>query len=87
MAAEQHKANILSSLRGEISQIIREELKCALAEDFEALKSDLHAVRSEITNTTAIRSDKVTSLQATLTSLQSQVTSNRTLAPPQQSLE
>ena len=55
MATEQLEANILSSLRGEISQIIREELKCALAEDYEA-QSELRAVRSEMTNnTTAIR--------------------------------
>uniref|UniRef100_A0A8C2Z916 L1 transposable element RRM domain-containing protein n=1 Tax=Cyclopterus lumpus TaxID=8103 RepID=A0A8C2Z916_CYCLU len=55
---ERMKADILSSLKGEISKIIREELKSALAEDFNSLKSELQAVRSEISkNTTAIQTE------------------------------
>uniref|UniRef100_A0A8C2W6V4 L1 transposable element RRM domain-containing protein n=1 Tax=Cyclopterus lumpus TaxID=8103 RepID=A0A8C2W6V4_CYCLU len=55
---ERMKADILSSLKGEISKIIREELKSALAEDFNSLKSELQAVRSEISkNMTAIQTE------------------------------
>ena len=50
MATERIKADILSSLKGEISKIIREEIKSALAEDFHALKSELQALRAEIAN-------------------------------------
>lgn len=46
------------SLEGDISKILREELKSALAEDFNALKSELQAVRPEIAkNTTAIQTE------------------------------
>lgn len=49
------KADILSSLRKDISSVIREELKSALADDFETLKKEIKAVKTEITNnTTAI---------------------------------
>lgn len=37
------KADILASLRGDISTIIREELKSALAGDFEALQKEIKA--------------------------------------------
>ena len=37
MAAEDIKAEVLSSLRGEISKIIKDELKSALLEDFNVL--------------------------------------------------
>lgn len=58
MAADELRADIVSSLRGEISLIIREELKSALAEDFNALKTELQAMRSDIVNnTTAIRAE------------------------------
>lgn len=44
------KADILSSLRKDISTAIREELKNTLADDFESIKRELMAVRSEIAN-------------------------------------
>ncbi|XP_013872850.1 uncharacterized protein LOC106523829, partial [Austrofundulus limnaeus] len=50
MNNEEMKADILSSLRGEIAKVIRDELKGALAEDFQAIRSELQAVRSEIAN-------------------------------------
>ena len=53
MAADEFKADVVSSIRGEISIIIREELKSALAEDFNAIKSELQAMRSDIANNTA----------------------------------
>uniref|UniRef100_A0A3P9KMM2 L1 transposable element RRM domain-containing protein n=1 Tax=Oryzias latipes TaxID=8090 RepID=A0A3P9KMM2_ORYLA len=55
---EDIKAEILASLRDDISQIIREKLKSALSEDFEALKSELQAVRAEIaSNASAVRAE------------------------------
>lgn len=47
---EDVKAQILASLRADITQIIREEFKNALADDFAALKADVQAARSEIAN-------------------------------------
>lgn len=42
------KADVLASLRVDISTIMREELKSAFAEDFEALRKEMKAVRTEI---------------------------------------
>ena len=52
------KADILSSLTKEISSVIREELKNALANDFESLKKEMIDVKTEIAkNTAAIRTE------------------------------
>ena len=48
MATDRIKADILSSLKGEISKIIREAIISELAEDFHVLKSELQAVQPEI---------------------------------------
>lgn len=47
------KADILSSLRKDTSSIIREELKSALAEDFESLKREIEDVKTKIADNTA----------------------------------
>lgn len=70
MASEELKADILSSLRGEVSTIIREELKRALAEDFEAIKSELQAVRSEIKNNMAAIRSEVENMKADIRDVQ-----------------
>ncbi|KAL3062313.1 hypothetical protein OYC64_002172 [Pagothenia borchgrevinki] len=58
MTAEKIKADVLSSLRGDLANMLREEVKSALAKEFGLLKSELQAVRSEITtNTIAIRAE------------------------------
>uniref|UniRef100_A0A3B1JGB4 L1 transposable element RRM domain-containing protein n=1 Tax=Astyanax mexicanus TaxID=7994 RepID=A0A3B1JGB4_ASTMX len=72
MMAEAIKSDILSSLREDISKIIKEELKRAFAEDFNSLKSEIQAVRLEISRLSTW-SDEVTSLQTAVTCLQSQV--------------
>lgn len=64
MTAENIKVDILETVRGEISKIIREELKCALADDFDALKSELRAVRSEIANTSAAIRSEINQMKA-----------------------
>lgn len=58
MEADMLKSQILSSLRADIGSIIREEMKNVLSEDFNHLKSELHAIRAELANNTAaIRSE------------------------------
>lgn len=47
------KSEILLSLKAEISAVIKTELKNALTEDFDFLKSELQAVKTEIRNSTA----------------------------------
>lgn len=53
MNVEAIKADILTSLRAEISTVIREEFKRALADNFEALATELRAVKAEIASNTA----------------------------------
>lgn len=61
--SEEIKANILASIQGEISKIIREEMRSALFEEFTTLRADINAVRAEIaSNTTAIRAE-ITSIK------------------------
>lgn len=52
MAAENIKADILASLRADFKEIIREELKTALAEDFSALRSEIQGLKTELANDT-----------------------------------
>lgn len=47
------KAEILSSLKEDIATLFRSELKTVLAEEFENIKSELQAVRTELANNTA----------------------------------
>lgn len=43
-------ADILTTLRKDVSAIIREEMKGALAEEFDDIKKEIQAVRSEVAN-------------------------------------
>lgn len=64
------KADILSSLRADISTVIRTELKEALAGDFDLIRNELKEVKAEIVNnTTAIRSE-VDKMKATITDME-----------------
>lgn len=47
------KSEILLSLKADISAVIKSELKSALAEDFDFLKNELKAVKTEIINNSA----------------------------------
>ena len=67
--AEAIKSDILSSLREDISKIIKEELKRAFAEDFNSLKSELQAVRLEISSSTATIRSEVDRMKADLTDM------------------
>ncbi|KAL0148812.1 hypothetical protein M9458_055821, partial [Cirrhinus mrigala] len=53
MDTENWKADILASLKEDISVVIRAELKNALSEDIGFLKNELKGVKSEIANNTA----------------------------------
>lgn len=56
--SEEIKADILASIRGELSKIIREEMRSALSEEFTTLRADINAARAEIaSNATAIRAE------------------------------
>lgn len=50
MDADSIKADILACLRADFKEIIREELKSALAEDFSALKSEIQGLKAEFAN-------------------------------------
>lgn len=64
MTAENIKTDVLDTVRGEIAKIIREELKNALSDDFDALKNELRAVRSEIANTSAAITSEINQMKA-----------------------
>ena len=53
MDTESLKLEILLSLKTENSAVIKSEMRSALAEDFDFLKSELHTVKAEIKNSTA----------------------------------
>ena len=64
------KAEILTALKADIAMLIRSELKTALADDFENIKSELQAVKTELANNTAaIRSD-VETMKATVSHME-----------------
>lgn len=58
------KADILSSLRKGLLSVIREELKSALAKDFELLKKEIIDVKTKIANNTADIRTEVEQVQA-----------------------
>lgn len=51
--AKSLKSEILLSLKIEISAVIKSEMKNALADDFDFLKKELHALKAEVKNNTA----------------------------------
>ena len=60
------KAEIIASLRKDIATILREELKNALADDFEKLGNDIQAIRSEIANSNTGFRSELDAVNATL---------------------
>ena len=60
------KLQILDSIRGDIATVIREELKNALAEDFERIKADLQAVRNDIANNMAATRREIDQVKTTV---------------------
>ena len=57
-AAADLKADILSSLKKDIVELIRTELSSVMTKEFDSLKSELHSLKSEVANNNAtIRSE------------------------------
>lgn len=52
MEAADLKVKILSLLNKDFATLLRSELKTLLAEEFEAVKSELHTVKAEVANKT-----------------------------------
>lgn len=64
VAAEVTRAEMLASLRDDISEIIRGEIKKALTEDFNALKSEIQGLRAEIANNTKVVREEIEHVKA-----------------------
>lgn len=64
------KADILLSLRADIAGVIRSELKDALAEDFDFIKSELKEVKSEIANNTAVIRSEIDKMKTTISDME-----------------
>lgn len=64
------KLQILDSIRGDIATVIREELKNALAEDFERIKADLQAVRNDIANNMAATRREIDLVKTTVNDME-----------------
>lgn len=65
------KAEILVSLKSDITAVIREQLRNALSEDFNFLKTELQAVRSEIANSTAATRTEIDQMKANMKDMES----------------
>lgn len=63
---EDLKSQMLASLRDDITHIIREEFKNALANDFAALKTEVQAVRAEIANSANTASARFDAIETDL---------------------
>ena len=65
------KLQILHSIKGDITTVIREELKSALADDFNFIKTELQAVRNEIANNIAATRTEIDQVKATVKEVES----------------
>lgn len=63
---EELKLQILTSLKADISVVIRNELKNSLADDFNFLKSELQAVRTEIANNATLMRTDIEQMKTTI---------------------
>lgn len=66
MNVESLKSEILLSLKADISTVLKSELKNALADDFENLRSELKAVKTEIMNNTAALKHEIDQAKASI---------------------
>ena len=64
------KVEILTSLKKDISALIRSELKTFLVEEFETVKYELHAVRTEVANNTAAIRSEVETMKTTISEVE-----------------
>ena len=60
------KADIIEALRKDIATVLREELKNALADDFNSLRSEMQAIKSEITSSNSAFRSEMDTVKSTL---------------------
>lgn len=60
------KSQILQSIRGDITAVIKEELRNALSEDFNYIKTEMQAVRNKLANNTAMTHTELDQVKATV---------------------
>lgn len=66
MDATDLKTEILLALKADISEVIKSEMKNALTDDFDFIKGELQAVKSEIINNTAVLSAEIDQMRGTI---------------------
>lgn len=70
MDPEGLKVDIISSLRADISVIIRTELKNALTDEFNLVEKELKEVKSEIANSTAAICSDMDNMKAAISDME-----------------
>lgn len=60
------KTEVLLALKADISEVIKSEMKNALTDDFDFIKGELQAVKSEIINNTAALSAEIDQMKGTV---------------------
>lgn len=65
------KSQILHSIKGDVTAMIREELENALSNDFNFIKTELQAVRNEIANNIAATRTEIDQVKATVKDVES----------------
>lgn len=64
MDIEPIKADIITALRKDLASVVREEIKRAPVDDFESLKMEIQAMRTEITTNMAMVSADINWVKA-----------------------
>lgn len=70
MDAKSLKSEILLSLKTEISAVIKSEMKNALADDFDFLKSELQALKAEVQNNTVAIHSEIDQMKVTINDME-----------------
>lgn len=68
------RADLISSLRGEMSAIFKTELQAALADNLSSMKSELHGVKAELANSIANIQCDVNALKHTVGEVETALT-------------
>lgn len=72
---DEFKAELISSLREEMSAIFKTELKAALGENLTFMKSELHAIKTELTSSIASTQSDVNAMKQTVHEMGTALTS------------
>lgn len=71
MEPDNIKAEILATLRDDFKEIMRTELKMALAEDFGALKTEIQSLKTELVNDTKILREEMENMRTDIQGVES----------------